>query len=138
LCANIEELPEIHWRQLERLTAEYLSRKGYNVELGPGSNDDGVDMRMWPVEPSSEEAPLVIVQCKRQYRKVEKVVVKSLWADVQANEANRGLVVTTSTLTPGAIRTINARGYGVDVADRATIANWLITMQSPGAGVLAV
>jgi hypothetical protein len=53
LVANVEELPLIHWRQFERLVAEYLHRQGYSVQLGPGSNDDGVDIRVWPSEAES-------------------------------------------------------------------------------------
>jgi hypothetical protein len=134
LYANLDDIAQIHWRQFERLVAEYLRRQGYFVELGPGRNDDGVDIRMWPAEPQSGQAPLVIVQCKRQRAKIEKVLVKALWADVQANSAGRGLVATTSMLSPGAASTIVARGYGIDVADHDAIGLWLEAMRTPGAG----
>jgi restriction system protein len=134
LAANIEQVRLINWRQFERLVAEYLHRQGYEVELGPGSNDDGVDLRIWPAEPSADAPPLVIVQCKRQHSKVERVVVKGLWADIVANRATRGLVVTTSDLSPGAKQTIQARGYGIDVADGPAVARWVVEMRTPGVG----
>ncbi|MEV4055175.1 restriction endonuclease [Amycolatopsis sp. NPDC049688] len=102
-----------------------------------GTNDDGVDIRIWPAQPRAGEPPLAIVQCKRQQSKIEKVVVKALWADVEANSSMRGLVATTSTLSVGAVKTIDARGYGIDVADHATIHHWLTTMRTPGTGISA-
>lgn len=134
LVANLEELPRIHWRQFERLVAEYLHRQGYEVELGPGSNDDGVDIRIWPSEAEVDGPPLLIVQCKRQRAKIEKVVVKALWADVQAEGATRGMVATTNSISPGAASTIAARGYSIDSADQAAIVHWLQTMRTPGQG----
>lgn len=134
LYANLDDVAQIHWRQFERLVAEYLRRQGYFVELGPGRNDDGVDIRMWPTEPQPGQPPLVIVQCKRQRAKIQKVLVKALWADVQATSAGRGLVATTSMLSPGAASTIAARGYGIDVADRHAIRQWLEAMRTPRTG----
>ncbi len=53
----------MHWRKFEELTAEYLQREGFNVELGPGINDDGVDVRIWKsTQNVHEEAPHIIVQ----------------------------------------------------------------------------
>jgi len=135
LYANLDAVSHIHWRQFERLVAEYLHRQGYFVQLGPGGSDDGVDIRMWPTEPQAGEPPLVIVQCKRQQSKVEKVIVKALWADVVANSSMRGLVATTSTLSVGAAKTIDARGYGIDVADHSAVRQWLTAMRTPGTGI---
>jgi hypothetical protein len=138
LAANLDNVRRIHWRQFERLTAEYLDRQGYYVELGPGVNDDGVDVRAWPQEGNRLGPPLLIVQCKRQSAKVSKVVVKALWADVQAERAERGLIATTSTLSPGAQATINARGYDLDVADATAVARWLLELRTPGTGITAM
>jgi HJR/Mrr/RecB family endonuclease len=135
LAANQYEADLIHWRQFERLVAEYFDRAGYYVELGPGSNDDGVDVRAWPQDGSKDAPPVLIVQCKRQRAKVSKVVVKALWADMQAERAQRGVLATTSFLEPGAERTIEARNYGIDVADGAAIAKWLLALREPGAGI---
>jgi hypothetical protein len=135
LHANLDCVSRIHWRQFERLVAEYLRRQGYFVQLGPGGNDGDIDIRMWPTEPRPGQAPLVIVQCKRWKEKVGSVIVKALWADVEDAKALRGLVATTSTLAPGAAATIQARGYGIDVADHGAICQWLTSMRTPGVGV---
>ena len=36
----------IHWRNFERLTTEFFRRQGYEVDLGPGTKDGGVDVRV--------------------------------------------------------------------------------------------
>lgn len=36
LAANLKDVDRIHWRQFERLAAEYFSRQGLYVELGSG------------------------------------------------------------------------------------------------------
>ena len=47
LSGRPELLKEVNWRQFEGLTAEWLARNGYKVELGPGRGDGGVDVRAW-------------------------------------------------------------------------------------------
>lgn len=131
LAANLNEIGRMYWRQLERLTAEFFKREGYEVELGPGANDDGVDVRVWR---DAAEAPTVIIQCKRQKAAVPKVVVKSLWADVQHEKAESGLIVTTSRLEPGAKGVIRARQYPIATAERAKLRKWVQQMRTARAG----
>ncbi|WP_203816022.1 restriction endonuclease [Paractinoplanes ferrugineus] len=138
LAANWHDAERIHWRQFERLVAEYFDRTGYQVELGPGSNDDGVDIRAWPEEGNRNVPPLIIVQCKRQRAKVPKVVVKALWADMQEERAQRGVLATTSSLEPGAQRTIESRRYDIDVADGPAIFKWLLALRVPGVGITSL
>src|SRR5690606_16873178 len=79
LNANHAQLLNMHWRKFEELTAEYFDRDGYQVELGPGRNDDGVDVRIWhPDQNQDIEPPHIIIQCKRSKNKVKKLVVKGL------------------------------------------------------------
>ena len=134
LTANSSEVPGIHWRQFERLVAEKFRRDGYDVELGPGGNDDGVDIRAWPLDEDREKPPLLIIQCKRQKEDVGKVVVKALWADVQHERATRGLLVTSGRVSPGGASTISSRSYSVDIVDGVAVAEWLQSMRSPGTG----
>ena len=104
------------------------------MELGPGRDDDGVDIRLRPAENALNEPPAILVQCKRQRRKIEKVVVKSLYADVEHENARSGLIVTTSQLSPGARKVVTARGYPIQEADRNTLRQWIAAMQTPNAG----
>ncbi|MFM9587267.1 restriction endonuclease, partial [Streptomyces caniscabiei] len=92
---------------------EWFQREGYDVELGPGRNDGSIDVRLWQPGAAPGAPPAVIVQCKRQTRKIERIVVKALYADVLAEGAGAGLVVTTSDISPGAARDIAARAYPI-------------------------
>jgi restriction system protein len=133
LHANFDDLDRMHWRKFEQLTAEFLDRSGYRVELGPGRGDDGVDVRAWSKDGEASR-PHIIVQCKRQRASVGKTVIKSLYADVIHEEAISGLLVTTSKISPGAEATRFARAYPINVADRITLKKWLDALRVPGVG----
>jgi restriction system protein len=137
LGANFDDIDEINWRQFEGLAAEFFNRSGYAVELGPGRNDDGVDIRLWPsdVEPGGSKPAVTLVQCKRELRKITKSVVKALWADVIHENAESGLIVTSSSFSPGAERTRTARGYPISEANRESLREWIHAMKTPGTGV---
>jgi len=95
-----------------------------------------VDVRLWrDTEAGSGTRATVLVQCKRERRKVTKTVVKALWSDVVEEHAASGLIVTTSAFSRGARQTRNARGYPILEADRETLRRWIVAMRSPGAGV---
>jgi|SRR3954469_3346036 len=133
LARNEHAIDSMNWRKFEGLAAEYFARNGYRTILSKGRNDNNVDLRVW--NSGSQGAPLLLVQCKRQKEKVGKVVVKALYADLLHEKAHGGLIVTSSSLSPGAEKTCVARSYPITQANRQTLAQWLAAMQSPGAGV---
>ena len=130
LSRNFDQIDQMHWRKFEGFTAEYFEREGYRVVLGPGSNDGGVDLRVYPVDADPDRPPMILVQCKRQKARIDKVLVKSVFADVLEERADTGLIVTTSTLSPGAETTRTARKYPVEAADRSTIRTWIDKLRS--------
>jgi restriction system protein len=136
LSGRPELLKEINWRQFEGLTAEWLARNGYKVELGSGRDDGGVDVRAWNAGAKPGAPPVMIVQCKREKRKIGKVVVKALWADVHAERADSGLIVTTNDISPGAARVVEARAYPITIANRDDVRRWIQAVRKPGAGVV--
>jgi restriction system protein len=136
LSGRPELLQEINWRQFEGLAAEWLARSGYDVELGPGRDDGSVDVRAWNAGVKPGTPPVLIVQCKREKRKIDKVVVKALWADVHAERADAGLIVTTNDISPGAAKVVEARAYPVTVANRDEVLRWLAAMRKPAAGLV--
>ena len=133
LSANSEILKEIHWRQFEGLVAEFLHRCGYIVRIGKGRNDDGIDIRAW--SESTARPAQILIQCKRQKDKVEKTIVKSLWADVESEGANSGLIVTTAELSPGARDTITTRLYPIIERNFDDLKKWLHEMRTPWTGI---
>jgi restriction system protein len=130
LHANFSRIDEIHWRQFEGLTCEFFEREGFRVEIGPGRNDGGIDVRIWKDSVDASAPSLILVQCKRQKQKVGKTVVKALYADVLDENARGGLIVTTSGLAPGASEMKTARSYPVDEADRKTLRAWIEAMKT--------
>lgn len=132
---NPQALDSMHWRNFEALTAEFFAQMGYQVELGAGQGDGGVDVRVWKDIPEPGTPPTMLIQCKRQASKVGQVVVKALWADVVWEGADSGLIVTTSALEPGAAKVVLARGYDIHEADRTTVIQWLKALRSPGIGI---
>lgn len=135
LSANRDLLGKMHWREFERLTAEFYEREGYKVDLGPGSADGGVDVRVWK-DGDVQDTPLCIVQCKRQKEKVDQVIVKGLYTDIQHENAQYGVLVTTSELTPSAKAVIATRGYPIQEVNRDKLGEWLAKLRSPGAGIV--
>ena len=71
----------------------------------------------------------------RYKNKIDRTVVKALWADVQWERADSGLIVTTSSIAPGAKDDCIARGYNIKQADKNVISKWLENMRTPGSGV---
>ncbi|WP_372029199.1 restriction endonuclease [Pseudomonas kurunegalensis] len=136
LSVNKDRIGDMHWRRFEELTAEFFQRQGFRVDLGPGSGDDGVDVRVWKPDSEPGANPLCLVQCKRQKAKVEKVVIKGLLADVQWEKAEYGVIVTSSTLSPGAKTTIEARGYPIRAVERDAVVKWLTALRTPGTGIV--
>lgn len=130
LAQNFAEIDRMHWRKFEGLTAEFFERQGFHVQLGPGSNDGGIDLRVYPAEAAPDLPPMILVQCKRQKAKIEKALVKAVYADVLEEKAGSGLIVTTSTLAPGAEAVRTARNYPVEAADRTTLRRWLEKLRS--------
>jgi restriction system protein len=134
LHRNFDRIDEVNWRKFEGLTGDFFQREGYRVELGPGRNDGGVDLRVWTDSATSNNPPTILVQCKREKAPVGRVVMKALYADVLHEGATSGLIVTSSRLSPGARDDRNARGYPIADADRATVREWIRKLRRPGAG----
>lgn len=135
LASNTEKLSEIHWRKFEALTAEYFERSGYKVQIGPGRNDGGIDIRVWNEASSLSQPPIQLIQCKRTKSKIDKVLVKSLWADVTDEKAKGGIIVTTSSFSPGARDICKVRNYPIREANRKTVIQWLTELRNTDRGV---
>lgn len=135
LSINNEKLGSMHWRKFEALTAEYFERKGYKVEIGIGRNDGGIDVRVWNPDANASDPPVQLIQCKRTKSKIDKVLVKSLWADVIDEKAKGGVIVTTSSFSPGARDVCKARKYPIREINRNKVIQWLNELRRVGRGV---
>lgn len=132
---NFDDIGRINWRKFEGLTCEYFKRQGYFVEIGRGRNDGGIDARIWKSKEDSENPPLILVQCKRQKEKIDRVIVKALYADVLHEKAESGLLVTCSEVSKGAKSDCNARGYNIRFSERRSMKEWISEMRTPYKGL---
>ncbi|MFC8671494.1 restriction endonuclease [Streptomyces griseorubiginosus] len=136
LANNFEEIGSVNWRKFEALVAEYFDRAGFEVQLGAGRNDNGVDLRVWESGASIDSTPpTLIVQCKRERRKIQKVVVKALAADVTWEGAQQGLLVATADWSPGAREVVTTRGYPVTEVNKDVLRTWLLEMRDTEKGL---
>ena len=97
-----EQLSDLRWRDFEKILAALLGSQGYEVELGPGRNDGGVDIRLLQRDPIGDI--LTLVQAKRYspHRKIKLEAVQALHGVSTAEGADRSMFVTTSTYSPSA------------------------------------
>jgi len=135
LNRNFDSIDRINWRKFEGLVCEFFHREGFYIQIGAGRNDDNIDGRIWPKEDDKNLPPTTLVQCKREKGKVGKVVVKALWADLISERAKSGLIVTTTALSPGAVKVCTARSYPINQANRKTLKKWIKSMRSSNTGV---
>lgn len=124
LAVNGHEIEKIHWRNFERFCAEYFNKLGQKVVLGPGTNDGGIDIRVY--NPEKTDRPLILIQCKR-YKKENKIsieTVKSFYSDVLFEKAQKGLIATSSYIAKGGKKVRDVRGYNIDFAEHNNVRNW--------------
>ncbi len=128
LAANSDKLSNIHWRNFEKFCAEFFKRQGYVIELGPGTNDGGVDIRAF--DKQNVLRPLIIIQCKRykEDKKVDIETVKSFYTDVIFEGAKSGMIVTTSYIAKGGKKVCAARGYPLNFAESEDVKKWATSM----------
>jgi restriction system protein len=128
LSANPNKLEFMHWRNFERLTAEFFNRQNYSVELGPGTNDGGVDVRVY--DKKDKNKPYIIIQCKRhkESNAVKIETVKSFFTDVDFEGAKKGLIATTSSIVPGGKKVVAIRKYPLEFAENEEIKSWVHKM----------
>lgn len=128
IAVNGAEIENIHWRNFERFCAEYFRRKGYDVVLGPGRNDGGIDIRVFVKKDSSN--PSIVIQCKRyaEKRTVSIETVKAFYADVIFENAQQGLIVTSSYIASGGKKIVDTRKYNISFAEKERIKKWAYSM----------
>lgn len=98
-----DQLRKLEWRQYEELLDAIFRNQGFRTELGSGTNDGGVDIRLY----QSQAIPqlVTLVQAKR-YRKrpIGLDAVAALFGNAVQQRANRGILATTSRFQPKAKR----------------------------------
>lgn len=131
LAVNGHEIEKIHWRNFERFCAEFFRREGYTAILGPGTNDGGIDIRVFK-DSDTSTSPFILIQCKR-YKEDNKVTietVKSFYADVLFEGAQEGLIATTGYIASGGKKVCTARKYNINFAEKNNVFEWAKNMRT--------
>jgi len=128
LAKNGEEMTRMHWRNFERLTTEFFCRQGYEVDLGPGTKDGGIDVRVWTDKEAKAGPPIMLIQCKRTKDNVGIETVKAFWADVVFERAESGLIATTAAVTRDSKAMCEARQYPLTFAEGDKVKGWSRSM----------
>jgi len=131
LAVNEGRIDQINWRNFERLSAQFFKNVGFHAKLGPGRNDGGVDIRIWPQKSMIRKPPLILIQCKRYKvsNSVEVEYVKALYTDVEFENAESGMIITTSYVAPGGKKVASIRKWPLNFLENEEVrklvaANW--------------
>jgi hypothetical protein len=121
---NPDELRRINHRQFEILLDGIFRNNGYRTELGKGSGDGGVDIRLYHNDVIGEALTLVQAKQFALHRPIELGAVQALAAAVDDERANRGLFVTTSRYLPGSQVFAARQNTKLNLADADNILRW--------------
>jgi Holliday junction DNA helicase RuvB len=89
-------------RSFEHKCMDLLRRRGLEVQLTGRTGDGGIDIIAKSRDPIA--GGKYIVQCKDWANPVGAPVVRDLYGVVHAEDANRGILITSSSFTPEATR----------------------------------
>lgn len=119
-----ERLQELNWRKFEELLDAIFRNQGYFTELGPGSGDGGVDIRL--IQKDSIGEVLTLVQAKRYQENnvIGLQAVQALHGVVDDQRAHRGLFVTTSRYLPVAQDFARRQNGRLILANSKDVAAW--------------
>ena len=120
-------LDDISWENFELLTGEIFRRQGYEVEINSGLGPDGgKDLTL------RRDGETVLVQCKcfAAGNKVPVVAMREFFGLIKAEEAQRGIFVTTGLYSRDA--TEFAEGKPIELLGRAAIERMMESVSRPG------
>ena len=91
-------------REFEIYLESVFQNQDYKTELGPGGNDQGIDLRLYSNDVTGDV--LTLVQAKRYSPKyaIRLDAIKALTTTVDYEPAEKGIFVTTSRFLPSARR----------------------------------
>ncbi len=131
LSVQHSDLSSIHWRQFEYLTGEYFRRNGYEVKIGPGRADGGVDVTA--IKKSTAVGPeMIVIQCKRyaENNLVKITDVQAFWTVATDLNATKALIATTSHYPAGVTKWCEAKQYRLTPVEGDNVRNWIDEMKS--------
>jgi len=120
------KLYRISAREFEEVSAELLRGQGFDVELTKQTRDGGFDLLA--VHKVGDIPMRFLVECKRYApgRAVGVRFVRELASVIQANNANKGLLLTTSYFSADALAFRDRHmPYQLDLRDNGDLLAWI-------------
>ena len=121
---NPDELYNLSPRKYEEFLEVVFQNNGYRTLLGKGSNDGGVDLRLYTNDIVGESVTLVQAKRYKSENPIELQAVQALTAVVDDQKANRGLFVTTSRYLPCARNFASRNNCRIHLASSNEVAKW--------------
>ena len=119
-------LHDLDWKQFEDIVAELLSKDGFTVTPGKRTKDGGVDIF---AEKHIDDIGkiLTVWQAKKllQKNKVGISTIRELADTRTQHKASKGIIVTNTGLTKGAIDRISTDTYLLDKVDGIDLVSWI-------------
>jgi Restriction endonuclease len=122
---NPQDFHRLPPRAFEELVSSIFNARGWRTEVGPGTGDGGVDLRMWQEDPLGDLLTLVQVKRYAAHRPIILDAVAALEAHVNREGANSGLFITTSRYLPG-VQKWASRNRSLTLADSTDLQKWCV------------
>lgn len=119
-----DDLHRLSWREFETLLFRIFQSQGFTCDLGPGSNDGGVDVRVLQRDPLGDI--LTLVQAKRYApkNKIDLAPVAALHGVADVNDAQKTIFVTTSDYLPSAREFADRTSIPMTLATSNDVREW--------------
>ena len=118
------DLERLTWREYEILLFRVFQSQGFTCELGPGSNDGGVDIRILQRDPLGDVLTLVQAKHYAPKNKIDLSAVAALHGVADVEEAQRSIFVTTSDYLPSARRFASRTKIPMTLATSEHVRDW--------------
>lgn len=119
-------LSELSWRNFEELIGRLLESEGWVVDVTRPSKDGGIDVIA--LRDDATLGPIKSLWQAKRYgpsRKVRLAEVREFGGIVDFDRATKGVIVTTSRLTAGALDWIRRDKFRLDYKDASRMEAWI-------------
>jgi len=122
---NNEIIHKIDARNFEEVVAELLMLRKFKVELTKRTRDGGYDILA--IQDVGGLPMKFLVECKRyaKNRGIGIEIVRQFMDVINQENANAGLIVTTSYFTTGAVERQQQHPYRLKLEDRLDVLSWV-------------
>lgn len=128
-----ENLHQLTWREFEILLFRIFQNQGFACDLGPGSNDGGVDVRLLQRDPLGDMLTLVQAKKYTPKNKIDLSAVAALHGVADVEGAQKSVFVTTSDYLPSARKFAGRTRIPMTLATSSDVQEWC---QNACAGII--